>query len=156
MTYANISSINRQNKIAGYLVDGLSINETAKRCECSQQDVSYVKNSAKYQQLCYSKAMSQLFSVGVAVAVDTLINIAKDVKSPKQARVSAADKLLSYTGYHLTESGKIDKAPSTMTQAELQERLTSLQNESANRAKPAMITAEAVTLSDQDHLNILD
>jgi hypothetical protein len=133
-----------QNKIAELYLNGKEQKEIASICACSLQHVSEVVNSAKFMQISYDKAMQKLLSEGVRVAIDTLIEVAKDKKAPKQARVSASDKLMTHTGYHVNDQGRLEKAPANMTQSELNARVQELMNEQAKRAKP-IITIEAET-----------
>lgn len=158
MAMANVTIFDTdlQNKIATLLAAGEAPLSVSRICECSDSTVYEVKNSAKFAQLCYNFAISKLMSEGAKAAVDTLIEIAIDKRAPKQARVSASDKLLSYTGYHISESGKLDKSPASMTQEELRNRLKALQDEAAQRSKPVVIDAEAVHIDDDDYTNLLD
>lgn len=155
MTQVTNFNSDLHNRIAELLLAGKEPMEVCVLCECSNQEVYLVKNSARYQQLCYNGAMKELLSTGVRAAVDTLIEICKDKKANKTARVSASDKLLSYTGYYMSESGQLHKSPATMTQSELQERLAALHNEAIQRSKPAVIEGEAVQEDDDPFINLL-
>jgi len=140
-----------QNRIATLLTDGVEPLEVARICECHDTMVYSVKNSSLFARICYDSAMKELFSVGAKVAVDTLIEVARDKKASKQARVSASDKLLQHTGYQVSENGKLEKSPANMTQAELNQRLQDLQREASQRANPVKII-EGNTQSDLDKL----
>ncbi len=155
MSQVTIFTSDLHNKIAELLAAGKEPVDIAIICECNSTEVYDVKNSARYQQLCYNGAMKELLSTGVRVAVDTLIEIARDKKAVKTARVSAADKLLTYTGYYMSESGQLSKTPSTMTQSELQRRLEELHNEASRRAEPAVIEGEVVIEDVPDLANLL-
>lgn len=124
-----------KNKIASLLLKGLEVKVVAKKCECLQETVYTVKNSAIYARLCYDSAMREMLTDGVQVAVRALIEVAKDKSAPKNARVSASDKLLQHTGYHITESGNLEKSASNMSQQELNQRLQSLMKEASERSK---------------------
>ena len=134
-----------QNRIAQLLYKGLEVKEVSVICECTEQSVYDLKNSFKFAQLCYNLAMQDLMTIGANAAVSCLIEVVKDKKSARNVRVSAADKLLHYTGLRVTEQGTIEKSPATMTQAELQARMQTLQAEAANRAKVVTIDSTATT-----------
>lgn len=134
-----------QNKIAQHLYGGVEPQTIVKILACSEQVVYDVKNSFKFAQICYNLAMQELMTVGAKEAVSCLIEVVKDKKAGRNTRVSAADKLLHYTGLRVTEQGSVEKSPATMTQAELHQRLQTLQAEAANRAKNVTIDSAPVT-----------
>lgn len=145
-----------QTKIAKLLSEGFEPLHVSKVCDCSLEAVYTVKKSSQFMKYCYGNAINELMTIGAKVAVDTLIEIAKDKKAGKQARVSAADKLLSHTGYHITESGMLTKEPSNMSQEELAQRLQALQQEASNRATiPVIIEGQAVHDIADDLANLL-
>jgi len=151
MSKITVFETDLQNRIAELLASGMSATDVADACECHLSHVGTVKNSALFARICYDSAMKELFSVGAKVAVDTLIEVARDKKAPKQSRVSASDKLLQHTGYQVGENGKLEKSPANMTQAELNQRLQDLQREASQRANPVKII-EGNTQSDLDKL----
>lgn len=130
------------NKIASLLDAGEMPNDVAKICECNSAEVYRLLRDVRYQDWQRGETLDILHGIGAKTAVKTLIEVAKNVNNSPQARVSASDKLLSYTGYRVTEDGRIDKAPSELTQSELHQRLQALQNEAINRSKPAIIDLE--------------
>lgn len=142
-----------QLNIAELLEKGEDASNIALKCGCSVYHVYGVLKSAKFQDWQRGLAYSELHGIGAKVAISTLIEIARDKKAGKQARVSASDKLLHYTGYSVSEDGRLEKSPSAMTAAELQERLNTLHNEAINRSK-TVIEGEIVqeTIIDLDNL----
>lgn len=143
-------------KVAKLLSEGFEPSTVSKMCSCSLDIVYDVKKSSLFAKYCYNSAISELMTIGAKVAVDTLIEIARDKKAPKQSRVSASDKLLSHTGYHVTESGMLVKEPSNMSQEELTARLQQLQKEASNRAVvPVIIEGQAVHDVSEDIANLL-
>lgn len=129
----------RRAKIAQLLNDGLSVKEVTEKCSCPQIEVYNVKNSAIYQDWQRSQALAELGGEGAKVAIQTLLEVARDKKAASQSRVSASDKLLHYTGIKLDSEGNIEKTPANMSASELQQRLVELQKEALNRAKPVNI-----------------
>lgn len=140
-----------QNKIATLLYSGIEPKEVTRICGCMESVVYELKNSHKFATLCYNLAMQELMTVGAKAAVDCLIEIVRDKKSGRNTKVSAADKLLHYTGLRVTEQGTVEKSPATMTQAELHQRLQVLQAEASNRAKVVIID-QSPTLETIDNL----
>lgn len=158
ITMSDIVTFNTelQAQIAKLLSEGVEPMEVSRICSCSNEQVYAVKNSAQFMKYCYGNAINRLVTVGASVAVDTLIEIARDKKAGKQARVSASDKLLSHTGYHVTESGMLVKEPSNMSQEELTQRLAVLQREASNRATiPVIIEGHVVQDVSDDLANLL-
>lgn len=141
MTYENLPTPfnGLQHKIALLLDKGeMSVNAISRECGCTFHYVYEVKNSAKFRDWQRESGLQMLRGEGVKVALNTLLEIARDKKAPKTARVSAADKLLTH-GYRINEAGELEKAPSQMTQSELRQRLEqleSIRSELSNRANP--------------------
>ena len=123
-----------QNNIASLLYVGRDYKDIAKSCHCTLKTVYDVKNSHKYATVCCDFAYQELFTRGAKAAVSCLIDVVEDDKAPKATRVSAADKLLHYTGLRVTEQGTLEQSPSNMSQKQIKERLAALQHESASRA----------------------
>lgn len=146
----------RKAQIARLLDEGLDVSFVAKNCECTVHYVYEVMKSAQFQDWQRGLALAELHGIGSRVAIKTLIEIAKDKKAPKQARVSASDKLLSYTGYSIGTNGEIEKAPSTMTQAELQQRLQQLTIEASQRAVTVILEGDVVDVTEDDMSNLLN
>ena len=137
------------NKIAKLLDEGKENSEVMKLCSCSSSEVYRVLNSAIFQDWQRSQALSQLGGRGARVAIQTLLEVAGDKTLSGQARVSASDKLLHYTGLKLNVEGELDKSPSSMSAADLLTRLAELQKESANRGDGAKVI-EASVEEDED------
>lgn len=154
MTNMVISESPLQNKIASLLYSGKEPVDVAKIVSCTIQVVYDIKNSHKFAQKCYEMNTLELMTVGQKAAIDCLIEVVKDKKTTRSVRVSAADKLLHYTGLRVTEQGTLEKSPATMTQAEIQERLQLLQKEAANRAKT--VTIEGVIVGNDHQKDALD
>lgn len=142
MTELTIFDSPLQNKIASLLITGLEAKEIAKTCDCRVETVYGVLKTATYARFAYDSAAQRLVSEGFPAAVDQLIECVKDSKASRSARNTAADKLLQHTGMIVNEHGKLEKSPSNMSAVELHERLKQLQDEAANRAKPAVIEHE--------------
>ena len=145
----------KRRKIALLLNDGFSTTEVMKKTKATAFEVSWVKNSAIYQDWQRSQALSELGGEGAKVAIQTLLEVARDKKAASQARVSASDKLLHYTGIKLDGDGNIEKTPSNMSASELQNRLAELQKEALNRAKPVNIIEGECTTQDKDNVDDL-
>lgn len=144
MTNIALFKDNKLNKIAELLDKGFAIDVVANRCSCSPNDVLAVIKTSQFQQWQKELAVAELNGIGARTAIQTLIEVAKNKRNSAQARVSASDKLLSYTGYQVGANGQISKSPSTMTQSELQAKLEELEREASNRAKPTIISGEAI------------
>lgn len=147
MTKVTIFDTELQNNIATLLLAGHDPNDIATKLGCRNPVVYTLKNSEKYAKLAYDSAIMRLISEGSPAAVEALIDVATDKKAPKQARVSAADKLLHHTGCILNEKGQLERAPGQMTQAEIHQRLQELQNEAARRAQNVTIEGSATNVS---------
>ena len=152
----NIFISESKNLIASFLFKGYLPKEILSKCECHLEEVYSVLREAKYQDFVRGEVNNLLHGVGAQTAVNTLIEIAKDKNAPKQSRVSASDKLLSYTGYRMNEAGMLEKSPSTMTQSELLTRLDTLQREREARAKPITIDGEVVEAETIDIDKLLE
>lgn len=61
----------------------------------------------------------RLYSEGVPVAVNTLLEIARDEKAPKNPRIAAARTLAEMTRMGVIDGNGLDKPLSEMTRAEL-------------------------------------
>ena len=145
----------KRRKIAILLDQGFSTMEVAKKTKSSVDQVSWVLNSAIFNDWQRSQALSELGGRGARVAIQTLLEVAQDKKAASQARVSASDKLLHYTGIKLDSEGNIEKTPANMTAQELQNRLAELQKEALNRAKPVNIIEGECTTQDNDNVDDL-
>lgn len=117
------------------LDQGHEVKYIVKKCESTLTEVTIVLNSASFQDWQRSSALSELGGRGARVAISALVEICSDKKAASQARVSAADKLLHYTGLKLDGEGNIDKTPANMTATELTNRLLQLQKEENNRRR---------------------
>ena len=155
MTELTLFESETKNKIASLLLKGFEVKAVAEKCECLQETVYTVKNSAIYARLCYDSAMREMLTDGVQAAVSALIEVAKDKDAPKQARVSASDKLLQHTGYHISESGNLEKSASNMSQEELNQRLQSLMKEASERSKNVNIVEGSTNPSSPESLDDL-
>lgn len=141
----------KRGKIAELLDQGIEPQEVIKLTKSTSQEVYLVLNSAVFQDWQRSQALSELGGRGARVAIQTLLEVAQNKKAASQARVSAADKLLHYTGIKLDAEGNIEKTPANMTAAELHNRLAELQKEAMNRAKPVnIIEGEIIQPSNND------
>jgi len=145
----------KRQKIAKLLDEGLEAKEVMKRAKCSHGEVYFVLNSAIFQDWQRSEALAELGGRGAKVAIKTLIDIAQNKKAGSQARVSASDKLLHYTGLKLDAEGNIDKNPSNMTAQELNDRLQQLQKEALNRAKPVNVIEGEIVSNDKNNIDDL-
>lgn len=145
----------KRQKIAILLNDGFSTTEVMKQAKATAHEVSWVLNSAIFNDWQRSQALSELGGRGARVAIQTLLEVAQDKKAASQARVSACDKLLHYTGIKLDSEGNIDKTPANMTAQELQNRLAELQKEALNRAKPLNIIEGEVSKDEPNSLSDL-
>lgn len=125
------------NRIAEMLIAGERQYKIAQELSCTTNMVYDVLRNPKFSRLMYEHSMAKLTAEGVPAAVQALIEIVMNKKNSASSRVSAADKIFQYTGCLVNEQGKLEKAPSQMTQAELQQRLQALQAEAGNRAQPA-------------------
>lgn len=126
-------------KIFDLLKKGLDVKKVMERAKCTDSEVYRVKNSAIFQDSERSEALILLGGEAAKVAIRTLLEVARNKNAASQARVSAADKLLHYTGIKLDSEGNIEKTPANMTAAELHNRLAELQKEAMSRAKPVNI-----------------
>ena len=149
MSNITVFDTDLQNKIAQLLFDGIEPMRVAEICQCTNPAVYDVKMSHKFALFCYNSAMQELMTIGAKAAVDCLIEVVKDPKAGKATRVSAADKLLHYTGLRVTAEGTVEKSPATMTQAEIQARLQALQAEAANRAKNVTIEGNGTVIDTE-------
>lgn len=94
-------------------------------------------------------------STGVAVAVATLVSVAKDDKATASARVAAANSILDRTGYteKAADSANADRVLREMSPEELQARIDKLEAERAEAAKditPRQIVDNAPALERID------
>lgn len=158
MVYSrNMSDIDhftgRSASIAKLLDEGHEPRAISKAVSCSTQAVYDVLKSAQYHDWQRQTVLAELGGRGARIAVKALIEIAGNKRSPASARVSAADKLLQYTGYAVDNATTLDQSPANMTQAQLQNRLNELQSEAANRSKPAVIEGTATTINVDDLLS---
>ena len=139
-------------KIAKLLDEGVEPVAIIKILSCSSSAVYSVLKSAQYQDWQRQTVLAELGGRGARIAVKALITIANDKKAAASARVSAADKLLQYTGYAVDNSIVLDQSPATMTQGQLQDRLNSLLKEAANRSRP-VIEGESKPIDIDDMLS---
>lgn len=134
--------------IARLLMLGMRPTEVAKALDCSLPEVSRVKNSQKYNSAKRKAALSLLYSEGVLIGVETLIEIASDKKASSGARVSAAGRLLDFAG--ISEEKRGDKTASEMTHEELMKEYEAIRAEAAKRAEGAKL----IEHDDQGNLTI--
>ena len=139
-------------KIAKLLDEGIEPKAVSVALSCSSSAVYSVLKSAQYQDWQRQTVLAELGGRGARIAVKALITIANDKKAAASARVSAADKLLQYTGYAVDNSIVLDQSPATMTQGQLQDRLNSLLKEAANRSRP-VIEGESKPIDIDDMLS---
>ena len=144
-----------QRKILRLAERGKTARYISKKLTTKYNDVcSFLKSAEAFAYL-RGEALTNLGGQGAAVAIKTLIEVASNKKAASQARVSAADKLLHYTGLKIDIDPR-DKSPSTMTADELYKRLQLLQKEAANRAKPInIIEGEKVEIEDTDFADLM-
>lgn len=127
-----------KNKAATLLLRGYDIDTVANKLGCKKYFIYELHQSVVFQRLIYERSMAKLVAEGVPAAIQALIDIVKNPRYAPASRVSAADKIMNHTGCVVNEQGKLEKAPSAMTQAELQQRLQALQAEAGNRATPTI------------------
>ncbi len=144
-------SVNQRAMIEAALC-GLTITQIATRCKVENSLVRNFIESAAAQRFMRGHAILRLGGQGAAVAIETLIEIASDKEAPKQARVSASDKLLSYTGLQIGTVDS-DKSPANMSQKELMARLAKLQEEAISRAKDVKIVD---VTPDKDEIDLAE
>jgi len=140
-------------KIAKLLDEGVEPVAIIKVLSCSRSAVYDVLKSAQYQDWQRQIVLAELGGRGARIAVKALITIANDKRAAASARVSAADKLLQYTGYAVDNTDTLDQSPANMTQAQLIARLKELQGEAASRSKPAVIEGTGITIDKDDLLS---
>ena len=158
MSKIKVFDTDLRNKIATMLYDGIAPVTVSAECGCTVNVVYDLKNSHKFATVCYNLAYQELMTVGAKAAVDCLIGVVKDNMSTRAIKVSAADKLLHYTGLRVTEQGLIEKSPGNMTQKEIQDRLQQLQIEASSRAKvldTTIIDTTCDVLTDELDINDL-
>lgn len=130
-------------KIALLLDDGLGVSEVAHRCSCSIQTVYSVLKSSQFVDWQRQSTLAELGGLGARAAVKCLIEIVKNKKAAASARVSAADKLLNYTGYSMHDQIGVEQSVASMTKEQLHNRMQELQREAANRATVATIEGQS-------------
>jgi hypothetical protein len=83
----------------------------------------------------FTRVSHKLKTIGIEVAVDSLIAVAGDAKAPAPARATAGTSLLRAAGMISTtkESARTDKSPAEMSPEELDEALTALRQDLAGR-----------------------
>ncbi len=136
--------------IARLLENGFDVTYIANSCSCSTHYVYEVMKSSQFVDWQRGLALAELHGIGAREAVKTLIEVTRDKKAPKQARVSAADKILQYTGYNIDPiTGRLEVAPSQMTQEQIKKRLLELHNEEAQRSRPVIIDGQSTVIPDE-------
>ena len=140
-------------KIAKLLDEGIEPKAVSVALSCSSSAVYSVLKSAQYQDWQRQTVLAELGGRGARIAVKALIEIAGGKRHAASARVSAADKLLQYTGYAVDNTATLDQSPATMTQAQLIARLKELQGEAATRSKPVVIDGTSTTIDKDDLLS---
>ncbi len=151
-TMTDIKNFKGNNaKIAKLLDEGFEPVAIIKILSCSRSAVYDVLKSAHYVDWQRQIVLAELGGRGARIAVKALIEIAGGKRHAASARVSAADKLLQYTGYAVDNTTTLDQSPATMTQAQLIARLKELQGEAASRSKPAVIEGTSTPI-DKDNL----
>jgi predicted aconitase with swiveling domain len=140
-----------ETQILGFVKRGMDIPEVARRLRITQDKVRAFVDSDKVQMHLRADALFLLGGRGAAVAVYTLIEVASNKKAQAAARVSAADKLLNYTGLKVDFNG-MDKSPAMMTAEELSDRLRKLHEEAATRAKVVPIIEGKVVENKEESL----
>lgn len=93
----------------------------------------------------------KLFTVGLPIAVDTLISIAQDTKQPGNSRIGAAKEILKYT-IGGGEDAVLAKAPEDMTGDELQRAIDALKKKASDLATPVIEGAVRTTSAQ----NVMD
>ncbi|MBZ9889463.1 hypothetical protein LB559_16170 [Mesorhizobium sp. BR1-1-3] len=84
----------------------------------------------------FARVSHKLKTVGIEVAVDSLIAVAGDPKAPAPARSTAGTSLLRAAGMISTGSKdavRADKSPAEMSPEELEDALTALRQDLAGR-----------------------
>ena len=83
----------------------------------------------------FTRVSHKLKTIGIEVAVDSLIAVAGDAKAHSGARATAGTSLLRAAGIISTskETARTDKSPAEMTPEELDEALTTLRQDLAGR-----------------------
>ncbi|GLQ82611.1 hypothetical protein GCM10007881_61340 [Mesorhizobium huakuii] len=84
----------------------------------------------------FARVSHKLKTIGIEVAVDSLISVAADAKAPPPARATAGTSLLRAAGMISTSSkdaARAEKSPAEMSPEELTEALEGLRRDLAGR-----------------------
>lgn len=84
----------------------------------------------------FTRVSHKLKTIGIEVAVDSLIAVAGDAKAPAPARATAGTSLLRAAGMISTskDAARVEKSPAEMSPEELTEALDGLRQRLAGRA----------------------